>query len=394
LGVAREPAAGSVFLQLDDGSYEQVFGIGTQNGVGSQSVYLNRFTPDPTMLPFTIDAVSILFPVHNAGGLTGLTSGLSFDVLVFADPSGSGDPANTTLVSRKSATLAPSDTVFQNVLLDLPIVVQSGDVWVGFTDTVTRNDNRLRLWAATDTSSLNQDRSRVFFNDQAGEHFDGPLATADVVGRVGGNMLIRAQGQVGGLTCVTWGAPGGSLVDGGLPPPVNAHVCDDVPEPRADEFERPRDTLMGYNVYRSNQPGVQPTPENFFTSVPPTQTSTGSSASEGGSFFVVTAVYDTGESGPSNEVAIVPPTVTKVKVTDTKIAITATGLTQDFVQLFVDGIPFVSQAVIKNGGRKVVQKGTLVTGQTMDAYLAAHNNHARIDVRNSTGAIRSVDFTR
>jgi len=61
---------------------------------------------------------------------------------------------------------------------------------------------------------------------------------------------------------------------------------------------------MGYNVYRSSQPGVTTTPGNLFASVPPSQTQVGSSVGSSGSFFVVTAVYDTGESGPSNELAI------------------------------------------------------------------------------------------
>ena len=33
-------------------------------------------------------------------------------------------------------------------------------------------------------------------------------------------------------------------------------------------------------------------------------------------------------------------------------------------------------------------------GQTMTEYLASHNNRARIVLRNSTGATRTLDFTR
>src|SRR5262249_16540 len=147
----------------------------------------------------------------------------------------------------------------------------------------------------------------------------GPLDTADRTLPAGGNWLIRASGQAGGLTCVTWGAPA-SLRGDDNPPPVNGHVCDDVPEPIDESLRSPRGTLMGYNIYRSSSPGVQPSPSTFFTSTPPTQTSVGSSVSPGGSFFVITAQYDTGESGPSNEIAVMPPTLTKLKVTDSKIA--------------------------------------------------------------------------
>jgi hypothetical protein len=392
--VAREPTDGSVVLQLDDGSYEAAFGVGSGNPpVGSQAVFLNRFTPDPSIMPFTVDSVSILFPVHNSVGLTNLAPGQPFDVLVFVDPAGTAVPANATLAARKSFLLAPSDTAFQEIRLDTPVLVRSGDVWAGFTNAVTRTDNAILLPAAFDAVDGYPERSWYFANQRAGDHFDGPLGTAEVMARALGILMIRASGQAGGLTCVRWDAPAASLA-GGLAPPADARICVNVPAPRDDSFERPRDALTGYNVYRSSQPGVQPTPENFFTSTPPTVTIANSSVAPGGSFFVVTAVYDTGESGPSNEVAIVPPTVTSLKVTSAKIVAKGTGFTPDLVQVFVDGIPFVNPAVIKGGGAKLVQKGPLVTGQTVGAYLAEHTNRARIDLRNSTGAIRAVAFSR
>jgi hypothetical protein len=391
---AREPDDAPIALSVDDGSFEQALGVVANDGsTGNQAVFLNRFTVAPESLPFTLDEVSVLFPVSSSAGPTRVALGQPFDILVYVDPSGSGVPANATMVAQKRIALAPSNTVFQDVQLDLPIVVEKGDVWVGFTNTVTATDNKPMFPAALDATGPNQNRSWAFFNQTARSHFGGgPLANAQAGITVTGNWLIRASGQAGGLTCVNWGAPAAAF--GAVnPPPQNTKLCDMIPEPVDPSRETPRGTLQGYNVYRSNQPGVQPTPGNLFTSVPPGQTEVGSSVAPGGSFFVITAMYDTGESGPSNELAVVPPTIATLKITTTKLSAKGTDFTAQ-IQVFVDGIPFVSPAVVKRNGTKVKQAGTLLTGETIGAYLAAHGNTARIDFRNEAGGIRAVQFTR
>jgi hypothetical protein len=56
------------------------------------------------------------------------------------------------------------------------------------------------------------------------------------------------------------------------------------------------------------------------------------------------------------------------------------------VTVFVDGIPFAAPAVVKKNNTKVVQKGMLVTGQTLGQYTAAYPA-VLISVRNSNGGI-------
>ncbi len=150
--------------------------------------------------------------------------------------------------------------------------------------------------------------------------------------------------------------------------------------------------VTGYNVYRSNKPGVAPMAGNLFTSVPPSQTSTAAPVAPGGSFFTVTAMYGTGESPPSNEASASVPaaTVSKVKVKPTKINATGSGFTST-VSVFIDGIPFASPASVKKNNTKVVQKGNLVTGQTIGAYLAAHPS-VQLSFRNSNGGVTSVRY--
>ena len=150
----------------------------------------------------------------------------------------------------------------------------------------------------------------------------------------------------------------------------------------------PRATLVGYNIYRTNQPGTLPNPANFFTQVPASSTTVTIPTSPGGSFFVVTAQYDTGESGPTNEASgnIPAAELERVDVKNTKIVATGTGFS-DEVQVFVDGIPFVKTAKVKKEATRVVQKGNLITGQTIAQYVASRGGVVVVSFRNSNGGI-------
>ncbi len=162
---------------------------------------------------------------------------------------------------------------------------------------------------------------------------------------------------------------------------------------RTARLDSPRDGMpTGYNVYKSSSPNVETTPQNLFTSVPATTTTVPAPNGTSGSFFVVTATYDTGESGPSNEVSggVEAATVNTVKVT-TKIKATGTGFSST-VQVFVDGIPFTTAAKVKNG-TKVTQKGTLVTGQTLAQYIT-HGKTVAISFRNENGGIATKVYTK
>jgi hypothetical protein len=145
--------------------------------------------------------------------------------------------------------------------------------------------------------------------------------------------------------------------------------------------------LVGYKVYRSNQPNTTPTAGNLLTSVAPSQTSAPVSVASGGTFFVVTAVYDDGESGPSNEASgdIPGPTVDRVKASRAKITATGQGF-QTPLEVFVDGIPFASEPRVKKQGAKAVQSGALLTGQSIGEYLT-NGRTATVAFRNPDGGI-------
>lgn len=180
-----------------------------------------------------------------------------------------------------------------------------------------------------------------------------------------------------------------------LPPPRNLVVDDSAPAVHeVPKAASPRGTIIGYNVYRSTMPGVVPTAGSLLTSVPPSQTNAMVPAAPSGTFFVVTAVYDDGESMPSNEASAEVPAATlgKVKVKAAKITANGDGFS-DEVQVFVDGIPFVSPATVKKQGKKVIQKGTLITGQTIGAYLTGKTD-ALVTFRNSNGGVAAYRYHR
>ena len=193
--------------------------------------------------------------------------------------------------------------------------------------------------------------------------------------------------QIAGLETVSWLPPDPS--SGGDAPPRSLSVGDGARPSAGGPARRGGDaTLVGYNIYRSHVPGVPIAPSNLFTSVGPTQTSVGVPAAQGGSFFRVTACYATGKGGASNEAeepARTPgPVLSRLpKVGPGGVTAKGTGFTPE-VNVFVDGIPFVSPAKVKAGNTKVKQKGNLLVGLSADAYLR-QSGSSELIIRNSDG---------
>ncbi len=181
---------------------------------------------------------------------------------------------------------------------------------------------------------------------------------------------------------------------GALPPPRNLEV-DDAPGGRpVFSPKTTQNAVTGYRVYGSTMPGVMPMPGNLLTTVPATQTSATVPAAPAGTFFVVTATYANGESAPSNETSAQVPaaTISTVKAKGAKLQMTGVNFS-DEVSVFVDGIPFATPAKIKKNHTKLIQKGNLLTGQTVGAYIATHPT-VFITVRNSNGGVASYTYPR
>jgi hypothetical protein len=412
--VAEPESPGSpapLLFKYDDGTAEGA--LGYNNGDPDQGipptnnwqvVFVNRFTPNPQDLPVTIDKVSILFPLTDSN----LRPGLPFEVLVYLGPSGTNNGSGTTLVARKPIAIQPSDSMFQEIALDNPVRVESGDVWVGFTNTYTRSHETddFIYPGAIDLNSPSQENSWFFVNSpNNGIHFDGgtSLADADFGAIISngsefiGNWLIRASGQSGATVELTWSAPDPNA--GANPPPRFLQVEDvgDGAEgaPRTEPAPQSPGAVIGYKVYRSNSSPVNPSPNNIFASVPPTQTSARSATAASGSFYVVTACYASGaESAPSNEASggIAGPAVTGFKYNSKKIQGDGTGWVFP-VTIFLDNVGFTSATTIKNKPAfiRVIQKGRLENGQKITQYLRP-GRQVLLTFRNNNGATTAIPF--
>jgi hypothetical protein len=306
--------------------------------------------------------------------------------------------------------------MFQEIALDNPVRVESGDIWVGFTNSYTNGrEDELIYPGALDVNGSERNRTWFFANlPQQGNidaiNFDGGTSLAqaqrasilDQDSEFGGNWMIRASGQSGATVELTWAAPDPNA--GPTAPPRFLQVQDlaegaeaharielttETPAPEAPG------NVIGYKVYRSNSSPVTPSPNNIFASVPPTQTSARSASASSGSFYVVTACYAGGaESAPSNEASggIPGPAVTAFKHNAQKVQGDGTGWVFP-VTILLDNVGFVDPTTTKNKPTftRVIQKGRLANGQKIKKYLTP-GRMVLLTFRNANGATTAIPF--
>ena len=137
------------------------------------------------------------------------------------------------------------------------------------------------------------------------------------------------------------------------------------------------------------------TPANFFMSVPASVTTMVVATAPGGSFFTVTAQYPNGESDSTNAASggIPEPQITGFQIRGNKVIVTGTGFT-DSVTVFIDGIPFRKGAKVKIENTRIVQKGNLLTGQSVNSYMTQQGGVILVSVLNTDTGIGTFLFQR
>lgn len=234
----------------------------------------------------------------------------------------------------------------------------------------------------------------------------GDTVSVDVVIESSTNDPVAGNNSIAGSTGVlagndvllTWDPPLPTVGDERNPPlhlQSQTVTAKSIAAALAAKVAGPRNTLVGYNIYRSNTPNTTPVPANFFTSVPANQTTVVAPTAPGGSFFVVTAQYPNGESGETNAASggIPEPDIASFQIKGGKVIINGTGFT-DSVTVFIDGIPFNKAAKVKKENTRVQQKGKLLTGQSVTDYLNQQGGVVLVSVLNSDTGIGTFLYRR
>jgi uncharacterized repeat protein (TIGR01451 family) len=185
-----------VQLILDDGSSENALGL----TAGGQFIWLNRFTPDPALFPFTLQEVQHYF--YNGQGVA---VGDVFDVYIYEDTDGDGDPGTGAVflgdIQDVTAQALDAWSVWP---LPSPVALNGpGDVLIV---VVNRTTVAPGTYPATMDQTASQGRSWV--GAYTGDPGDPPTLPADslwgIVDSFGfaGNWMARGYGQTG--TGVVW----------------------------------------------------------------------------------------------------------------------------------------------------------------------------------------------
>ncbi len=180
-----------VSLVLDDGSRENALGL----TAGGQFVWLNRFTP--TEYPIALDTIDVLF-----GADVGVSVGELFDVYLYADTDGDGDPGTgATYIggSTGNAVAAVDDVTWTTVTLSPALdFAGPGDVIVALVNRTAG------VAAGAFPAALDQTASqgRSWIGIYSATPGNPPTLPADaawgIVDSFGfaGNWMVRASGTV------------------------------------------------------------------------------------------------------------------------------------------------------------------------------------------------------
>jgi hypothetical protein len=186
LQLAKPGQCPSESLSADDGFLNSYFGYtGT-----AQALWVKRFTPG--CYPFRLDQVDV-----QVGHASSVSVGRSVRLVVYSDPSGSGDPSNATLVHSEDVTLDQvSNSVFNQYALSAPVMIDAGDYYLGLYDLVSD--------AATNYI-INVDTS------QSGDSYFTANSTdpGSLQPYVSGTFMIRGHGGAVGDSALSigWDAP-------------------------------------------------------------------------------------------------------------------------------------------------------------------------------------------
>jgi len=184
------PPGDPVNLVLDDGSRDNAIGLTS----GGQFIWLNRFTP--TEYPIELNTVLVYF-----SGQDGISLGETFDVYLYADTDGDGDPGTgSTYIGGQTGNAVAVLDNWTTVNLAVPLGFSGpGDVLVA---VVNRTAGVLAgTFPAAIDQTASQGRSWIGLYG-AGNPGNPPTLPADslwgIIDSFGfaGNWMVRGSGTV------------------------------------------------------------------------------------------------------------------------------------------------------------------------------------------------------
>ncbi len=209
-GAAAEPpkvAAGTlptgddVSLVLDDGILEMSIGLNS----GGQVVWLNRFTPDPSVFPFDLNEIRVLF---SSGG--GANIGELADIYIYEDTDGDGDPGtNAVFLSAvyDAAVQAVDGSTFSVYQIPPLTLNGPGDVLIAVVNRTVAVAPGTYPAALDQTNSQGRSWIGAYSNANPG---DPPVFPANGLwtlidnAQYPGNWLIRGYGTTGSGGDCSW----------------------------------------------------------------------------------------------------------------------------------------------------------------------------------------------
>jgi hypothetical protein len=186
-------ASAAVDLVIDDGAHFSSWGVTCGGGTAKQFIWLNRFSPDPSLFPFNLNEIWVLF--DDASGENNVQTGDAVELLVYRDED--SDPTNgATWLSSFDLTVQATDGVtWSTYSLSSPVYLGgAGDVILAVVDRYTQDCLSAETYPATIDYTVNQGRSWMgWWEGTVPDSADLPPGEAFY--QRSGNWMIRGYGE-------------------------------------------------------------------------------------------------------------------------------------------------------------------------------------------------------
>ncbi len=188
LTVSPAPICGAADLVNDDGAGNGMYGFPG----AARASWVKRFTPP--CHPFKLTGMDVRIS-HSS-----VTPGRPLKMVVYVDPTGSGSIANASLVRTQDvAVQVVSATQWNTYTLASPVLIDTGDAWIGFFDQV--QDTATNYIMDYDTRTATDS----WYQQEATE----PTTFGPMPGSGTGSWMIRGHGGgvAPGSVRLTWDPP-------------------------------------------------------------------------------------------------------------------------------------------------------------------------------------------